>query len=232
VDERLTEDRELTEAYARLGAALAPPPEVASRVERVVVGRRRRRRATAIGAALMVTAGVAGGVVVLRSGDDGQSVVATDPGGPRGSFTLTRADGSTIELDDLTLSCEKGPGGGAGQAGHIYLFSPFELDPSRESLKEPYVYFDAVVAEVDGRDFTLPFDSESGSSDDRAMVLFAADAGGKNANEVSSAEPGASGTVRVLRASCEPTPVLELEGDGTLGSEVQQRPWTVVGSYR
>ncbi len=69
-------------------------------------------------------------------------------------------------------------------------------------------------------------------------MLFAADSGitedgPERANEVSSAEDGAAGEVRVLRASCDPTPVLELEVDATLGSELEGRaPWQVEGSFR
>jgi hypothetical protein len=80
----------------------------------------------------------------------------------------------------------------------------------------------------------LPLDGP-GDSDHRAFVLFAADADsespGKRGNEVSSAESGAAGTVRVLRASCDPTPVLEIQVEATLGSEVQRGTLDLVGSF-
>jgi hypothetical protein len=41
-----------------------------------------------------------------------------------------------------------------------------------------------------------------------------------------------SGTVRVLHASCDPTPVLELEVDATLGSEVGKESLDLAGSLR
>ena len=51
------------------------------------------------------------------------------------------------------------------------------------------------------------------------------------ANEVSSAEEGAAGSVVVARASCDPVPVLELEVDATLGSEVEQGTLHLSGSF-
>jgi len=61
------------------------------------------------------------------------------------------------------------------------------------------------------------------------MTLFVADSA--DDNEAASSA-GGSGTVRVLRAACEPTPVLELEVDGTLDSEVEKDPLKVSGSLR
>ena len=63
------------------------------------------------------------------------------------------------------------------------------------------------------------------------MILFMADSEGTGrANEVSSSEAGAAGTVRVLEASCDPVPVLRLEVDMTLGSEVEQNTLDLAGS--
>lgn len=44
--------------------------------------------------------------------------------------------------------------------------------------------------------------------------------GASDGNEVASSSPS-TGTLRVTRASCDPTPVLELEVDATLASEEQ-----------
>ena len=230
-------DQQIEDAYQRLGTALAPPPDLAVRVERRVVVRRRRRRVLVAGVTGLAVAGAVGGVVLLGSGDrPGSDTVATDQPGPTGSFLITRTDGSTYTVDDLTVSCDRTPDGEPAEAGHIYLSSPWRPDGSGKRLTEPFFMFDGVVDKVDGETFSLPFESRSGDSDRRAVVVFAADseiaAGAKEANEVSSAEAGAAGTVRVIRASCDPTPVLELEADATLGSEVEQGTYTVVGSYR
>ena len=229
-------EQQIEDGYRRLGTALAPPPDIAVRVERRIRGRRTRRRAGVAGLAGLVLAGTVGGAVLLGGGDgnDGTAVASDQPSGPSGSFVLTRPDGSTYEFDDLTLSCDEAPGGRPATAGYIYLSSPFELDGSGEALTEPFVYLEAAVDKVDGQTYTLPVDSAGGSSDDRPLTLFVAEAGSpgqKRANEVSSAEPGAAGTVRVLRASCDPTPVLELEADTTLGSELEQGTLDLAGSF-
>jgi hypothetical protein len=233
-DEHPDHDEQITHAYARLGTALAPPRDLAERVERRVVVRRRRRRTTVAGVTALVVVAVAGGALLLGGGDDPDGdTVATDQPGPDGSFVITRTDGSTVTIDDITVSCDRTPDGEPAEAGRIYLYSPFETEG--EKLTEPFLYFDGAVDRVAGKTFTLPIESQSGSSEDRAFVLFAADSqiapGADGANEVSSAESGAAGTVRVVRASCDPTPVLDLEVDATLGSEVEQGTYTVVGSF-
>jgi hypothetical protein len=230
------DDEQIATAYARLGTALAPPPDIAGRVESLVVVRRRRRRLARAGMAGVVVAGVVCGAVLLGSGDDPDGdTVATDRPGPEGSFVVTRTDGSTFTVDDLTVSCDRTPDGEPAQAGHIYLSSPFRLDASADKLTEPFLYFEGVVAKIDGTSFTLPYETDSGSSDNRAFTLFAADSeiapGAERGNEVSSAEAGAAGTVQVVRAACDPVPVLELEVDTTLGSEIEQGTYTVVGSF-
>jgi hypothetical protein len=234
-EEQQPEDQQLQDAYARLGTVLLPPPDVAVRVEREVGARRRRRRTALAGAAVLVAGGAVGGTVVLGSGDDPDGdTIAVDQPRVQGSFTLTRPDGSTYVFEDLTLSCSEDPRGQSAAAGHIYLYSPWRLDEAEDALTEPFFDFEGAVDRVDGKTFTLPADSESGSSEDRPFVLFVAEPstpGKDRGNEVSSAEPGAAGTVRVVRASCEPTPVLELEVDTTLGSEVEQGTLDVAGSF-
>ena len=136
---------------------------------------------------------------------------------------LTRPDGSTFELSDLILSCD-GPFGKASGARQgpqrIWLTSPFPFGADGQRQPEqPFLVFEGIVEKIDGRTFRLPFDADDGSSDSRAFVLFAVDPevapSETRANEVSSAEEGAAGSVVVTRASCDPVPVLELEVDAT-----------------
>ena len=232
-DERTDHDKQIATAYARLGTALVPPPDIAVRAESLVVVRRRRRRLARAGMAGALAAGVVGGAVLLGSGHSSNGdTIATDQPGPEGSFVVTRTDGSTFTVDDLALSCEHTSDGEPAEPGRIYLSSPHA---GGGEPAEPFFYVDAVVDQVGGKTLRLPYDSRSGSSEDRAFVLFVADSeiapGAREANEVSSAEPGAAGTVRVIRAACDPTPVLDIEVDATLGSEVLQGTYTVVGSF-
>jgi hypothetical protein len=234
MDDHDTEDQELADAYARLGTALLPPPDVAVRVEREVVSRRRRRRTAMAGGAAVVVAGTIAGAIVLDSGDspDGDTV-AVDRPGAQGSFTLTRADGTSVTFDDLTLSCDEDPMGRKPAPGTLFLYSPFHMDASGEQLTEPYFFVSVKVDEADGTTFTLPVEDDRADGEPTLMV-FAAESGqpgGKRANEVSSAQGDAAGTVEVRRAACGSSPVLDLDVDTTLGSELNQPSEQLVGSF-
>jgi hypothetical protein len=235
-------DTLLTDAYDRLGTALAPPPDVTARVEREVGARRRRRRTAWAGGAALVLAGTVGTVVVLGSGDasDGDTVAVDKPAPvDHGRFLLTRSDGSTHEFTELTLSCDTGPRGEKIPPGQIMLYSAYDATEDGKSIKAPFLYFEADVAKADGKTFALPDDR--GGAPDQVFVLFVADPGAGDpgdaakpdrANEVSSAQSGAAGTVKVLHASCGATPELELDVDATLGSEVGQGTEGLTGTSR
>jgi hypothetical protein len=231
------QDQELVAAYARLGTALAPPVDVAARVEKQVADRRRRRRtAVAGGTAVVLAAGIAG-AVVATGGDDGRpDVVATDPGSPDGSFTLTRADGSAITFDDLDVRCGRDPLGNPAPAGTVFLSSPVHLDATGDRLTQPYFFISASVGRFDDQTLRLPYDRTEGDSGLPPMIVFAAESdqvpGQDEPNEVSSAQGGASGTVHVVRAACDPVPVLEVVVDTTLSSESNGPSEKLVGSFR
>ncbi|MGZ5400506.1 MAG: hypothetical protein ACXWDM_10880 [Nocardioides sp.] len=240
-------EQQIRDGYEQLDSALAPPPDAQDRVATRVRARRRHRRATLAGvAALGVVA--AGGAAVLMSGGDEPTdhIVATEP--PAGStLTLTRPDGSTYTFPDVTVSCEprmeQGTDPGLTSPGRIWLSSPMVMEGeavtrgeaeegAEPELQQPFIYFEGILAKLQGdRTFTLPVDGP-GDTDSYPLILFVADTeGSETGNEVSSAA-GGSGTVRVLRAECEPTPVLELEVDGTLGSEEGLDSLDVAGTVR
>jgi hypothetical protein len=160
----------------------------------------------AAGVACVVAAGVLGGAALLGGHGQVADDVAVDPT-VTGSFVLTRADGSTYTMSDLTLTCsEPYPESGVAAAPapqRIWLYSPRVMSENGKSLDEPLVYCDGIVDKIEGRTFQLPVDD--GDSDQRTFVLFVADhevgPAEERANEVSSAEPGAAGTVVVGRAS-------------------------------
>jgi hypothetical protein len=116
------------------------------------------------------------------------------------------------------------------------MYSPIELtgSPKDDNVRatEPFVYFEGTVAKLQGEQtLSIPIDGPGGS-DSYPLTLFIADPeGASNGNEVSSSA-GGSGTVRVVRAACEPAPVLELEVDATLGSEVRQNTLDLAGALR
>ena len=231
-------DPQIEDAYRRLGTALAPPPDVAVRVVRLAGARRRRRRVAAAGVAGVVAAGAVSGAVVLGGADPENSTnVAVDPGGPTGSFVFTRPDGSTYEISDLTVSCDAPAGSGydpnATGPQRIWLTSPRDLSADGKVVGSPWFYFDGIVDKIDGS-FQLPVNDLD--SEHAPLTLFALDPGaaptGERANELNSQEDGSTGIIVVARASCDPTPVLDLEVHGTLDSEVEQGTLDLAGSFR
>ena len=228
----MTSDDQIRAAYERLDSALVPPPDANRRVARRSAVRRRRRRVVVVGTAAVVVLTVAGTAARLADEDDRTDTVTVDPSGPVGTFVVTRPDGSTVAFPEVTISCGQGGADGALNGGEtITAISPRRVEGDR--LLEPFMYFEGILAKIQGdRTFTLQ-DQTSQDSDQRPMVLFVADTrGAKGGNEVSSEQNGAAGTVRVRRASCGPEPVLELEVDATLGSEVEQNTLDIAGSLR
>lgn len=217
-------EEQIRDGYERLDSAVLAPQDAFDRVEKRMGVRRRRRRIGVAAGAAVVVAAVGGYTVVSMGGSDrgGEDVVAVDP--PPDPLVMTRPDGSTYEFTDLTISCDPpgaaGGGSGAGDLSHVYLSSPVLIDGER--VTQPFVLIEAAVEKLQRpRTFTLPIDSADGSSEGLPLTVFIADTeGAPDGNEVVSSSPS-TGTLRVTRASCDPTPVLQLEVDVTLASEEQ-----------
>lgn len=217
-------EEQIRDGYERLDSSLHAPMDALDRVEKRMAARRRRRRAGVVAGAAVVVAAVGGYVAVSASGsDDGRDgVVAVEP--PPSSLVMTRPDGSTYEFQGLTISCDPpnvaGDQSSTGDGSRVYLSSPILIDGER--IDQPFVYLEAVVEGLEqGRTFTLPLDDGGGSADGPPLQIFMADTeGAPDGNEVVSSG-SSSGTLRIVTASCDPTPVLELEVDATLASEEQ-----------
>jgi hypothetical protein len=232
-------EEQIKDGYDRLDGALAPPLDAEQRVARRLTARRRHRRTAVAGVATLGVLAVGGTVVALAGGDDGSGTpVATDTGStPVSTLVLTRPDGSTYAFDHVTVSCEP-PKTEAGDPiddnpGRIWMYSPIKFTGSEDDgdvrVTEPFVYFEGIVNKLrGGRTLGLPMWGP-GDSSTYPMTLFVADS--VNDNEAASSA-GGSGTVRVVRAACEPTPVLELEVDGTLDSEVEKSSLDLAGTVR
>lgn len=222
-------EQQIRDGFERMDGALEPPLDVAERVTRRIGVRRRRRRAGVVGAAALVVAAGVGTAVVLGGGDEPRGAgVAVDPGsGPVSTLVMTREDGSTYAFDDVTVSCTPPKDYDTPRPGHIYLWSPIEF--AGETVAEPFVYFDGNVAKIKGdQTFTYPNDWAMGS-DALPLTLFIADSeGAPDGNELSSAST-ATGTIRVLEASCDPA-ALRLDVDLTVGSEEDKQSVDLAGT--
>ncbi len=217
-------EEQIMDGYERLESALHAPQDALDRVERRIGARRRRRRLGAAAGAAVVVAAVGGYAAVSMGGsDDGrEGLVAVEP--PPYSLVMTRPDGSTYEFADVTISCDPpGPASvepGTGDLSTVYLSTPMLVDGKQ--LRQPFVLIEADVTKLaQPRTWSLPVESANGSSEPLPLTLFIADTeGAPDGNEVVSSS-SSTGTVRVIRASCDPTPVLEVEVDVTLASEEQ-----------
>lgn len=217
-------EEQIRDGYERLDSALHAPQDALYRVEERMRARRRHRRVGAVVGAAVVVAAVGGYAAVASGGsDDGrESLVAVDP--RPSSLVMTRPDGSTVEFSDLTISCDPpgtAPGDpGTGDLSRVYLSSPMLIEGER--LVQPFVYVEADVAKLQQPRTLSMAEYADASSESLPLTVFIADTeGGPDGNEVASSSQGTTGTVRVTRASCDPTPVLQLEVDVTLASEEQ-----------
>jgi hypothetical protein len=236
-------EQQIKDGYGRLGEALAPPQDTLERVDRRLRERRRRRRTALAGGGVLGILATGGVVVAALSGDEGtnQPPVAVDPGpAPRSSLVLTRSDGTTVAFPDVTVSCDP-PVTEAGdpiseETGRIWLYSPIRTSGSEKGddvvLHEPFVYFEGDATKIARRTYTFPNDWNMATAK-MPMILFAADPDQQvdgRANEASSQEMDTKGTVQVLEASCDPAPVLRIQVDMTLGSELEGPPVDVRGA--
>ena len=215
-------EEQIRDGYEQLDSALHAPQDAFDRVEGRMRARRRRRRIGAAAGTAVVVAAVGGyAAVSMGASDDGrEGLVAVDS--PPYSLVMTRPDGSTYEFEDLTISCDM-PGTAGGEAvpgdgSRVWLSSPMLVDGER--VTRPFVVVVAEIHEMEQpRTFALPV--EGADSDSLPVTVFIADTeGAPDGNEVVSSS-SSTGTVKVIRASCDPTPVLELEVDATLASEEQ-----------
>lgn len=228
-------EQQIRDGYERLDSALVPPTDAPARVQQLVGLRRRRRRVAMAGAGALALVVGGGAVAALVSGDDGRPTTAIDqPGHGVNTLTLTRPDGTTFAFSDFTVTCKPPLGEGPERGERIWLHSPIRFADKQagedQRLAQPFVLFEGRLSELRGdRIFRLPVDGPGGS-DTYPLTLFVADTeGGQDGNEAASTG-NSSGTVRVLRASCDPLPVLELEVDVTLDSEEGKQSLDVAGS--
>jgi hypothetical protein len=228
---------DILQAYRDLSTPTSAPADLLATVDRRIRRRRTARRGVAGLAALAVAGGIAVGTLGGTDGDGEQNLVA-DGGGEADVSTLTAtlSDGSTQAwaADELSVACN--PDGSRLWLARNKTAESFldAKDLEETEVETPVLLVELVVANVrPGQMFELPYDSVSGATEDRGFTLFfTADEGRQRDNELSSAEPGSSGTVTVNDFGCGSAPHLDVVVDATLGSEVGQPALAIEGRYR
>jgi hypothetical protein len=132
-------------------------------------------------------------------------------------FTVTREDGSTFQLVTFEAVCPPFPEDDpdAGFVHGVASLAGTEIDlTGGKQPKGPLAMVAVRDGLADGTRLELPVVEEYGK-EKTGVSFFIAD----GRNEASSSQATAAGTIEIIHAACEPTPVIELRIDGTLGSE-------------
>ncbi|GAA4746363.1 hypothetical protein GCM10023350_33850 [Nocardioides endophyticus] len=227
-------EEQIKDGYDRLNGALAPPLDAEERVDRRVAARRRHRRTAVAGGCAFGVLAAAGIVGSSLGGDDrsGTGVAADPSGGPVSTLTLIRADGSTHVFDEVRVSCVPLRDGAAprnraeelDQSLRIRATSPRVLADGQPV--EPIFAFLGVLEKIEGdRTFTFP-QGEVRSLAELPVLLWLGDSG----DDLRIAPGDATGTVRVVSASCDPVPELHLEVSLSLDGKGERPPVDLVGT--
>lgn len=155
----------------------------------------------------IVRAAVTASVLLLAAGcrDDAEKGSPEDRSDEPTHVVVTKADGSEVVFDDITAECATSE----EQADAVVL-------RIQGTAGEMHIVGEIVPEDVEGgSDYTLPIDFGSQVEGVRNLYLFV---GAAPNLETSTTEEESSGTLEVVRASCDPVEV-ELTVDATLGSE-------------
>ncbi|ANH38012.1 hypothetical protein I601_1579 [Nocardioides dokdonensis FR1436] len=227
-------DPALSDAYARLSGSLAPPTDLVGTLDTAITRRRRQRRAGVVAGGALALALVGGTLALTTGGTEPET--APDPAGQGGvnEVVVTRDDGARMGFGPVELSCEE-----AGRLGQrLTATSPLVTAPGDDdTLLEPLLDISVLVDDVElRRTYELPFEGSSTrknvSSDEWTLQYFAAVPSSdptRRANEITSAAPDSSGTIRFDAATCGAVPSLDVTIDAVLGSELEQPAYPIAG---
>jgi hypothetical protein len=223
-DDDTVKDPGLMQLYALLGSDDAMITPLVGQVDARMRWRRQRRRRAVLVSAVAVLGAV--GAVAAGVNDRDGSEPAMSARDNVNTLTITQADGSTHTFDGLTVECTSDSG---TDDQTLQVVSHPRL--SGGEPVEPFLFLEVHSAEIGAGEqvFRLPV---TGRNQARPFTLYVGTEpaqDGEN-NEVSSAEPGASGTVAISNLACGLAPTIDLVVDATLGSEVSQQPIKIEGA--
>lgn len=137
-----------------------------------------------------------------ESGADEKAPIKDTPIG----LVVTKPDGSKVEISDLAAEC-----------GPSDYDSDVQVVKARAEKDGTIVLVEVVPADVEGgRSFELPVSAGADTTGPENALVYV---GAEPNFESSTAEEEATGTLQVIRASCDPV-VVEFTVDADLGSEL------------
>jgi hypothetical protein len=171
----------------------------------------------------LLASALAATALLAGCGDEQSPPAGAPAASETNSLVLTRVDGSTADLDRLSVTCRPGDAASGEDAARTYLLIESPRRVKGGKLAEPYVMVRVPVDDVAaGAVLELPVADAEG-------VVFVGDETGIEAS--SSGEDG-SGALTIEKASCEPEPTIALTIDATLDSEYfDGDPAELSGSY-
>lgn len=145
---------------------------------------------------------------------------------PVGMIRVAPEGGTAVEFRDFKVSCPDNAENQWGQKARVVQAVAGSYGTERMTEEDGIV-----ITAGDGihQVVRMPHSEEWGNYK-TFVTAFANRAG--DARELSSGEEGASGTIEIIRASCDPKPSLEIRIDGTLTSEIGDGVASVKGDLK
>lgn len=138
---------------------------------------------------------------------------------PENGVTFTRSGGSTFEIHDGAVDC--GPADEDEEVTVVRMSAPATISRRGRKVLEPFLI---VTAEPGSEgSYELPLDGGDLSEGRTPPVtIFGVDS--EDGNELSGSVEVSTGAVRILEATCDPSPTLSFTIRATLGSEYGDMP--------
>jgi hypothetical protein len=137
---------------------------------------------------------------------------------------VTRSTGEVYELHHGAVECTRAQEDDAAEVVRLTMPKRVQdLRRSRGRIRESFFYVEAKPG-VSGW-YELPL-AGAGSPE---LTVFGVDA--QDQNELNASLEGATGSITILAATCDPEPALAFTISATLASEISLPPVTVVGGF-
>jgi hypothetical protein len=144
---------------------------------------------------------------------------------PKSRVVATAPDGQQVEFTDFSVTC-RSSAGEEPPAQLVIALAGFGDAEHPRRPKGPAMIIEAADS-ASGTTVELPYDEVVGE-EKTFISVFITEVGDEP--EIASNTELSTGEIEVVRASCEPTPLLEVRIDGVMESELSGNTVTVQGA--